>query len=207
MVDQWSSLSGVVLAGTLAVDAIPALYALQLEYKHGNMSGGSSVPYSGPSLKWSYTDSTSAIGSARLYHAHQLPIKTSSGAGLSATYYSLPPASTDAIRTPTAIMTSLSRPAHAQTMQLDWSGASASDRPFPSCVPDAGWQVRRHEFCCVLQCVCCSVCVAVCVLQCVCCSVCVAFCVLQRVPHCAPFIRSILRVLSFHVTGNLKGGL
>jgi len=34
---------------------------------------------------------------------------------------------------------------------------------------------------CVLQCVCCSMCVAVCVLQCVCCSVCVAVCVLQCV--------------------------
>ena len=36
----------------------------------------------------------------------------------------------------------------------------------------------------MLQCVCCSVCIAVRVLQCVCCSVCVAVCVLQCVLHC-----------------------
>jgi len=37
---------------------------------------------------------------------------------------------------------------------------------------------------CVLQCVCCSVCVAVCVLQCVCCNVCVAVCVIVCVAVC-----------------------
>ena len=144
VVDQWASLSGRHLTGTLAVDAIPALYALQLEYKDGNMTSAKPTSYAGPSLSWTYTDQTFPVASMRLYHAHQLPIKTSSGAGLSATYYSFTSGKSPDAATP--ILTTDTAPAYAQQTQLDWSGLAESDRPFPASVPDAGWKVRWSGF-------------------------------------------------------------
>ena len=138
IVDQWTSLSAQILSGTLAVDAIPALYALQLEYKDGNMTNIKPAGYAGPSLTWTYMDDTFPIGSMRLYHAHQLPIKTSSGAGLSATYYTVP--NSRQVDAAVPVKTS------DATTSLDWSGVSASDRPFAHCVPDAGWKVRWSGF-------------------------------------------------------------
>ena len=145
VVDQWASLSERLLSGTLAVDAIPSLYEIKLEYKQSNMSSAVDAPYAGPSLKWTSFDTMEAISSVRLFHAHQLPIKTSSGMGLAATYYTLPTAHSIEGATPVKASESV-RAGPAATRELDWSGTSSSDRPYPSSLPDAGWKVRWAGF-------------------------------------------------------------
>ena len=147
VLDQWSSLSGQLVSGTLAVDAMASLYDIKLEYKHANMTSPRPAAYAGPSLTWTSSDTTEPISSTRLYHTHQLPVKTSAGMGLAATYYSYPAAAVQATDAAEPVKSSESVVAGpSATLELDWSGSSASDRPYPSSMPDAGWRVRWAGF-------------------------------------------------------------
>ena len=55
VLDEWASLSSQHLTGTLAIDSLTPLYALELEYKDGNTSHSKDSPSSGPALTWTCT--------------------------------------------------------------------------------------------------------------------------------------------------------
>ena len=145
VLDQWTSLSSSVMAATLSIDGLSSLYSLELEYKDGNMTSSRDVANraKGPALTWIHSNVEQVITSSRLFHAHALPVQSSYGQGLSATYYTL--SGTGALDEAVPLKTSVTVEGEGGT-GIDWSGEGASSRPWPASLPDKGWKVRWSGF-------------------------------------------------------------
>ena len=123
VIDQWMSLSATLPSGTLSVYS-EDLHSIKVEYKH--VAGGSA----GMGLVWEYELQEQPIPSSRLFHGHQISLKTAAGQGLAATYYDN-----------SSMIPSFS----PVDLVLDWSG-DVTDRPYPTSLPDTSFSARWAGF-------------------------------------------------------------
>eukprot|EP00960_Hanusia_phi_P015960 470550-Hanusia_phi.AAC.10 len=123
VIDQWASLSATQPSGTLSVFS-EDLHSVLIEYKH---EAGTSA---GMGLTWEYQLQVQPIPSSRLFHGHEIALRTAAGQGLAATYYD------------NYTMSPLLSPID---VVLDWSG-DATDRPYPTSLMETNFAARWAGF-------------------------------------------------------------
>jgi hypothetical protein len=142
VIDQWLSLRVNAPSGTLQFDTANALYDIKIEYKQEKAGATDAAAIK---LEYQYPDisATAVIPSTRLYQAHDLTFKIFDQAGLSATYYNEHPSAEGVVGGCTAVNC---RAKAVQESTVDWSGTTATDRPYPESVVNGAFSVRWTGF-------------------------------------------------------------
>jgi len=131
IIDEWLSLSSTAPSGVIEFITANSYYDIKIDFK---MEKAANTDAAGITLQYSYPDETTltTIPSTRLFQAYDLSFKVADQAGLTATYYDTAP---------------FAGPHKAvQESTVDWSGTSATDRPYPSSVTDGAFSVRWSGF-------------------------------------------------------------
>jgi hypothetical protein len=139
VIDQWDTLVVTSPSGTLQFDTANALYDIKIEYKQESGTATDARIQ----LQYKYPDISSAavIPSTRLYQSHDLTFKIYDKAGLTATYYDSKPAAYA-----NQVGGALVPKKAVQESTVDWSGTTATDRPYPQSVTDGEFSVRWSGF-------------------------------------------------------------
>jgi len=142
IIDQWTSLVATDASGKL-VFGVTGLYDVKIEYKQEAASSNDAGQLD---FKYQYSGELTpvVIPSTRLYQSYDLTFKIFDQAGLTATYYNAFDTTTSDLGAATAIVTQARKAVQEST--VDWSGAAATDRPYPGSVATGGFSVRWTGF-------------------------------------------------------------
>ena len=142
IIDQWTSLSATDASGKLQF-GVTGLYDVKIEYKQEAASTNDAGQLD---FKYQYSGESTAvvIPSTRLYQSYDLTFKIFDQAGLTATYYNAHDTTTSDLGAASAIVTQARKAVQEST--VDWSGAAATDRPYPGSVATGGFSVRWTGF-------------------------------------------------------------
>jgi len=142
IIDQWTSLSATDASGKLQF-GVTGLYDVKIEYKQEASSSNDAGQLD---FKYQYSGELTpvVIPSTRLYQSYDLTFKIFDQAGLTATYYNAFDTTTNDLGAATAVVTQARKAVQEST--VDWSGAAATDRPYPGSVATGGFSVRWTGF-------------------------------------------------------------
>jgi len=138
VIDQWASLIATTPSGTLQFDTANALYDIKIEYKQ---DFDTATDLGSIKLEYQYPGITglALIPSTRLYQSHDLSFKIFDKVGLTATYYNVLPATDLEVGGASPVKS-------VQESTVDWSGTTATDRPYPQSVTTGEFSVRWTGF-------------------------------------------------------------
>mmetsp|Transcript_34887 Transcript_34887/g.82189 ORF Transcript_34887/g.82189 Transcript_34887/m.82189 type:complete len:5981 (-) Transcript_34887:63-18005(-) len=139
IIDEWNQLTSTSVSASIQLGVADQLYDLVIEYKQEDTADAAFL-----ALQYSYAAETTAvtIPSTRLYMRHDLSFKIYDQMGLTATYYDLAPSGDTTL----VEGASLNYTKAVQESTVDWSGATATDRPYPESVTNGEFSVRWSGF-------------------------------------------------------------